>query len=192
MNESSLPLTHLRRARGLPVSYSSPSTHILDGTYSDWCKKWWSSLKNVANPHFSLCRRPPSPPDRRASGRTRPLDPQCGSVTVSTPYQPNTGQPDHTVSVASRSPVEGAPDQRPHFPAQPRARCMEPRTDSDPEHVRPGLRTAVGRCDLHWARLPERTGAVAGSALARPSWAATVAAWPQLSTVASSVQMTPP
>ena len=22
-------------------------------------KKWWSSLKNVANPHFPLCRRPP-------------------------------------------------------------------------------------------------------------------------------------
>jgi len=32
-------------------------------------KKWWSSLKNVANPHFPLCRRPP-PSAGSARGRT--------------------------------------------------------------------------------------------------------------------------
>ena len=70
----------------------------------------------------SLFRRdPPRPPDRHASGRTRPLDPQCGSVTVPTPL-PTAHGVHPTISVASRSPVEGSPDQRPHFPAQPRAR----------------------------------------------------------------------
>ena len=98
----------------------SPSTHIPDGTYS--AKKVVVVTKKCCEPPLpSFDGNPPRPPDRHASGRTRPLDPQCGSVTVPTPL-PTAHGVHPTISVASRSPVEGEPDQLPHFPAQPRAR----------------------------------------------------------------------
>ena len=144
-------------------------------------KKWWSSLKNVANPHFPLCRRPP-PSAGSARERTHATSRPAMRLRDRShgPTNRTRGPPDHTRHRLVTGRTFTGPTATFSRPAES---PLEPWTGSDPEHVRPGLRTAVGRCDLHPARLPGRMGAVAGSALARPSWAATVAARPQLSTV---------
>ena len=116
---------------------------------------------------------PPGPAHRPASARARLHDRMCTSVSVPTPMAAAHG-PYPTIPVVSWSRVGATPVKRSHFPAKPMSRPGPP-TEPRDSHTRSLFQTTVGHRSLGHAHRPYGVGALAGSALSRPRWAAILA-----------------
>ena len=166
-------MTLQRRGSSVDSRCPGPSSIIIGEVQS--AKNQGLSLQKV--PNFAS-----GPPRRRDPPRTRV---GTREHTYATPRSA-VGVCDHFHAHGSRT--RTAPDHTSHQPVtgqrstaltvifsrQPPSRLGQP-TEPRGGHTRSLLRTAVGHCSLGHAHRPHGVGALADSALSRPSWAAFLA-----------------